>query len=78
MYVARNCSGGPTNYIGVLCNPCRRCEGKLRRITLYGSSSVIAAIFILTVIVAACFFCRIRKSGESNESSAGEPFHISI
>ncbi|XP_016426543.1 CD27 antigen-like [Sinocyclocheilus rhinocerous] len=95
MYVAQNCSGGPMNYVGVLCNPCRRCEelGEItvsqctqfsdtrcasKQITSYGSSSVIAAVFMLAVIVAACFFCRISKSGESDESSAGEPFHISV
>ncbi|XP_050959902.1 CD27 antigen-like isoform X2 [Labeo rohita] len=96
MYVARNCSGGPKTYIGVVCTQCLRCEEigeetvsqctqfsntecakKVPQITLNGSSYVIAAVFMLAVIVASCFFSRISNSGESDESSA-ELFHISI
>ncbi|XP_073682300.1 CD27 antigen-like isoform X5 [Garra rufa] len=32
-YVARNCSGGPRNYTGVLCLNCLRCEEKVLQIT---------------------------------------------
>ncbi|KAF4107155.1 CD27 antigen-like [Onychostoma macrolepis] len=55
-----------------------RIHRKVQQITLYGCSSVIAAVVMLAVIVAACYFCRISKSAESDGSSAGEPFHISI
>ncbi|XDV52172.1 hypothetical protein PO909_020925, partial [Leuciscus waleckii] len=50
-------------------------EGQLPQITLYGCSYVVVAAFMLAVIVAICFI-RISKSGESDESSAGEPFNI--
>ncbi|KAK2874609.1 hypothetical protein Q8A67_021762 [Cirrhinus molitorella] len=97
MYVARNCSGGPTNHIGVLCTQCLRCEDigeetvsqctqfsntqcakKVLQITWNGFLYAIAAVSMLAVIVATCFFSRISKSGESDDSSAEEPFHISI
>ncbi|XP_018932874.2 CD27 antigen-like isoform X2 [Cyprinus carpio] len=49
-----------------------------QQITMHGCSSVIAAVVILGVILAACFFRRISKSGESDGGSAGEPFPISV
>ncbi|XP_077060346.1 uncharacterized protein LOC143711997 [Siphateles boraxobius] len=48
---------------------------QLPQITLYGCSYVVVAVFMLAVIVAICFI-RISKSGESDQSSAGEPFNI--
>ncbi|XDV52171.1 hypothetical protein PO909_020924 [Leuciscus waleckii] len=74
-YVVKNCSDRPGVYIGVDCNKCRSCEGQLPQITLYGCSYVVVAAFMLAVIVVICFI-RISKSGESDESSAGEPFNI--
>ncbi|XP_077060547.1 uncharacterized protein LOC143712201 [Siphateles boraxobius] len=52
-----------------------RLEEQLPQITLYGCSYVVVAVFMLAVIVAICFI-RISKSGESDQSSAGEPFNI--
>ncbi|XP_039519306.1 uncharacterized protein LOC120473471 isoform X2 [Pimephales promelas] len=49
--------------------------GQRPQITLYGCSFVVVAVFMLAVIVSVCFI-RISKSGESDESSAGEPFNI--
>ncbi|XP_051768766.1 uncharacterized protein LOC127522648 isoform X2 [Ctenopharyngodon idella] len=46
-------------------------DGQLSQMTLYGCS---VAVFMLAVIMAVCFFIRIRKSGESDKSSKGEPF----
>ncbi|KAK9966133.1 hypothetical protein ABG768_003259 [Culter alburnus] len=47
--------------------------GQLSQLTLYGCSLVVVAVFMLAVIMAVFFFIRIRKSGESDESSEGEP-----
>ncbi|XP_048029498.1 tumor necrosis factor receptor superfamily member 23-like [Megalobrama amblycephala] len=50
-------------------------DEQLSQLTLYGCSSVVVAVFILAVIMAVCCI-RIKKSGESDESSEGEPFHV--
>ncbi|XP_073682297.1 uncharacterized protein [Garra rufa] len=75
-YVARNCSGGPRNYTGVLCLNCLRCEEKVLQITWNGFSYTIATVSMLAVIVAVCFFSRISNADESDGTSAEEPFHI--
>ncbi|XP_073682298.1 CD27 antigen-like isoform X3 [Garra rufa] len=71
-YVARNCSGGPRNYTGVLCLNCLRCEEigeeTVSQCTQFSNTRCAKKVLQIT--------CRISNADESDGTSAEEPFHI--